>query len=119
NSAHIGDTITITGKGFSTTMNQNSVIVNGKAQKVISAAENELKIEIQPETTTGFISVKVGDLIATASIILTILPPNPGLQITFFSPDSVRIGDTIAIHGNGFSPLPGNNIVSVNDTIME
>src|SRR6266498_1633103 len=88
----VGGIVTITGKGFSTTLTQNEVIVNGTSQKVISAIENQLEVEIQPGTTGGFISVRVNGIIATASGILTILPSNPSLQIISFSPDSVHIG---------------------------
>src|SRR5690242_8706172 len=88
-SVRVGGIVTITGKGFSTVPTQNEVIVNSKPQKVTSAAENQLKIEIQPETVSGPISVKVGSTIATASAILTILSPTPSLQIISFSPDSV------------------------------
>jgi hypothetical protein len=73
-SAEIGDTVTILGKEFSPTLSQNQVSVSGKLQTAFKASANEIRIVIQPGTTSGTINVKVVNMSATSVTALNILP---------------------------------------------
>lgn len=51
-----------------------------------------------------------------AVLIPTSAPPPAGLSITSLSPSSGYTGSIVAIHGTGFSSVPGNNTVTFNGT---
>jgi YD repeat-containing protein len=53
----IGTTVTISGTGFSSTANQNTVTFNGTAATVLSASSTQLVVTVPAGATTGIIQV--------------------------------------------------------------
>ncbi len=71
----IGDTVTITGTGFSTTAASNTVHFNGTAATVTSSTATQIVTTVPTGATTGAITVTVGTGTATSSTNFTVDNP--------------------------------------------
>ena len=69
-----GQTFTIQGQGFSTTLASNLVTLNGVAAVVLSATTTTLVVQVGVNTTSGLISVTVGASTVTSSNAETVIP---------------------------------------------
>lgn len=108
-----GDTITITGTGFSTVMGQNTVnFSNNAAATVISATATQLKVLVPPGAVTGYLSVTVGGPAATSSATLEILKDIPRDSLTAFYPFDANGKDW---SGHGFDLPSSINVTSTTD----
>lgn len=80
----IGQTVTITGEGFSTTLGNNVVKINGVRATVTSATATELKVTVPVGASTGSITVEIeGQVISSVTpliIPLTDFPYNESFE---------------------------------------
>jgi YD repeat-containing protein len=110
-----GNTITISGTGFSSTASQNTVTFNGMTATVTSATTNQLVVVVPSGSTTGTISITTPSGSTTSAspfTILTSLAPT----ITSFTPAIATVGTALTITGTNFDSLLPNDRLSVNAT---
>ncbi len=120
-SGPLGSTITINGTGFSTTLTNNTVMVNGIAATVNSATTTQLVATIQanaaiPPNSTSILYVVVDDLVAKPRNY----PYNFTLTNTIISsvsPSSGFTGSSVMISGSNFISGNANNVVRFNGTV--
>jgi hypothetical protein len=115
-SAHVGDTIKITGKGFDPVSTGNLITINTVQQVVLAGTDSTILMKVAPNTTTGKILLKAGNMETISSASLMIIP---FLNILSFSPAAAYIGDTITIKGTGFSPTAPDNSITINNTAAQ
>lgn len=100
-----GTVVTITGTGFSTTAMQNLVYFNGVQATVSSATATQLVVTVPAGTTTGAVTIKVGNLQAVGPLFT-----HGGVQTFVGGPNSnVLMSD---IHGIGVDA--NNNLYIAN-----
>jgi hypothetical protein len=104
-----GTIITIVGKNFNSSIEENTVTISNINTIVTAASKTSLQVIVPEGATTGKIIVAVGDR-SVASSNDFIVPPT----ITSFSPLNAVAGATVTITGTGFSPTAGNNLVTFN-----
>jgi hypothetical protein len=97
-----GGAVTITGKNFSSSRENNTVKFNGLAATVSEASQDgtSITVIIPGNATTGKISVKVGDQEAVSAKDFVVNPLAPA--ITGFTPDKGPEGTIVVITGNNF-----------------
>lgn len=100
----VGQTVTIQGQNFSTTLNSNTVKFNGTTATVTAATANLLTTTVPAGATTGPISVTVGSSTATSSGNFTVLT-SP--VVTSVTPMLVLNTPTVSFTVNG-SNLTGS-----------
>ncbi|RYU87283.1 hypothetical protein EWM62_16350 [Mucilaginibacter terrigena] len=103
-----GDTVSITGVNYSTTIADNMVKFNGVNAEVISATATKLMAKVPAGGSTGTVSVKVKNSEITTGPAFTYIQ---AATFASFSPSSGKVGDTIAIKGTNFSTTLADNIV--------
>jgi hypothetical protein len=113
--AFAGDSVKLTGQGFSTSSAGNAVIMNGDtvAQGVTSMDGGSLSFTI-PNKKPGKYEVKVhnGRVLSVDNTVIWIRTPGATAPtITKITPTTVEQGDTVTITGTGFLPT-GNEIVT-------
>lgn len=72
-SGTMGSTITLNGANFSTTINNNSIKLNGLPAKVTTASATQLQLIVPEGATTGKITVTVGTNTATSTQDFTVI----------------------------------------------
>lgn len=70
--ANVGDTVTITGTGFSTTAGDNTVNFNGITAIITSSTSTQIIVTVPAGATSGNITVTVGGLTATSASSFTV-----------------------------------------------
>lgn len=70
----VGESVTIQGQGFGSTVGANTVQFNGAPATVVSASASTLVVTVPIGATTGPISVTVGTATATSSNNFTFIP---------------------------------------------
>jgi gliding motility-associated-like protein len=68
----IGTTVTISGTGFSTILDNNTVTFNGTTAIVTASTSTSITVTVPPGATTGTISVTVGGIKVTSSNSFTV-----------------------------------------------
>lgn len=117
NSGPVGETVTVSGSGFSTTPANNTVTVNGAAATVTSATATRLVITIPAGATTGRIAVTTTAGTATSFSDFVVTTANAGAPtITGFTPTSGTAGTAVTITGTNFDPTPGAIKIEFNQT---
>ena len=110
-SGAVGDQVTITGTGFSTTasvvtflgdIDDQSDNVQAVVATTPAATEMSLVVAVPQDAVTGPISVMV-DAVADTSTVFTIVTAPVALEITSIAPESGAVGDQVTITGTGFS----------------
>lgn len=121
-----GGAVTLTGKNFSSTKENNTVKFNGVAATVSEASSDgtSLTVIIPENATTGKITIKTGDqeVVSTKDFVVNPLAP----AVTGFTPDHGGEGTAVTITGNNFKApakvfigeYPVENIVVVNKTTI-
>src|SRR6476646_10093965 len=61
-SAHVGDTIKITGKGFDPVSTGNLITINTVQQVVLAGTDSTILMKVAPNTTTGQILLKARNM---------------------------------------------------------
>jgi hypothetical protein len=106
----VGSDVTLTGTGFSTTLTDDVVKVNGVAAVVKSATATQLVITIPAGATTGPITVEVKDgKVTTANFTVT-----PPLTVSNVQPLTGPKDTEVTITGSGFSTTASDNKVTFN-----
>jgi|GEM_PF-1510892 len=103
--ARAGDTVRITGTGFSTTPSQNTVLFNqslSASAQVISAAATELKVKIPVAAPNGPIKVTVGEESAVSTQTFTLNTSLNAPAITAIDPTHGLAGSELTITGTNF-----------------
>lgn len=112
--AFAGDTVTINGTNYSTTLGENSARFNGADATLISATATQLKVKVPQNGSSGPISVKVKNSdYVVSSFNFTYLSP---VTVSGFSPTSAAVGKTVTISGTNFSTSLTANTVLFNGT---
>jgi len=110
-SGAVGETVTITGTGYSTTVSDMTVKFNGTTASISSATSTTLVVTVPSGATTGPITVTENGETVTSTSDFTVIP-----TIASFSPASGSVGSTVAITGTGFDTTLANNSVKFNGT---
>src|SRR5262245_53829014 len=111
----VGTTVTISGTGFSATVNNNTVTFNGVSANVVSATPNQLLATVPPGATTGPISVTSPNGSATSSASFVVTTGSGSPTITGISPSIAVAGSAVTINGTNFDLTPQNNRVRFNN----
>lgn len=121
-----GGAVTLTGKNFSSTKENNTVKFNGVVATVSEASGDgtSLTVIIPENATTGKITIKTSDqeVVSTKDFVVNPLAP----VVTGFTPDHGGEGTAVTITGNNFKApakvyigeYPVENIVVVNKTTI-
>jgi len=113
--ATTGESVTITGNGFSPVNAINVVRFNGTVATVTASSPTSITATVPVGATTGPISVTVDGQMATSGSNFTfVLPPT----ISGFTPSSAPPVTSITISGANFDPVPANNTVRINGALM-
>lgn len=108
-----GDTITISGAGFSPTIAQNTVSFAGNVHATIAAATaTQLKVTVPPGASTGHLSVIVGGHTCTSTDSFEILWDIPRNGLIAFYPFD---GDAKDWSGHAFDLPNGVNVTQTTD----
>ena len=114
----VGETVTVSGSGFSANPANNSITVNGVAAAVTSATATRLVFTVPAGATTGRIAVTTTAGTATSSSDFVVMTAMVGVPtITGFTPDSGTSGTAVTITGTNFETPPGGTRVSFNQSI--
>ncbi|MGV3523870.1 MAG: IPT/TIG domain-containing protein [Candidatus Sericytochromatia bacterium] len=110
-----GDTLTLTGTGFSSTEDDNTVSFGGTEASVTAATATSLTVTV-PEAPAGSanVTVTVGTQ-TSAPATFSLEPSLATLSTAAGEQDDQAIllrGQTLTITGTNFDPTPGNNSVS-------
>ena len=102
--AREGDTVRITGTGFSKTPSQNTVLFNqSTSAQVIAAADTELKVKVPMGAPSGPIKVTVGEASAVSTQTFT-------LDVSLGVPTITAIAPTHGLAGSELN-ITGTNLV--------
>lgn len=113
-----GETVTISGKQFSTVAEENHVYFNNIEAIVSSSTATELKAIVPQGAATGRVKVELNDVFAESPVDFTIKQATGNAPvITGFSPASGAAGVDITITGHHFSTIAGQNNVLINESV--
>ncbi|MEO0330806.1 MAG: IPT/TIG domain-containing protein [Bacteroidota bacterium] len=116
-SGSVGDTLTITGEGFSTERAENEVKLGDVAMTVVTASATELKVTVPEEAKNGKITVTVGEQTSSSEEEFEVIAPV--VKITSLSATDLVEGDTLVIEGEGFGASLTEIQVKVGDELAE
>lgn len=112
--ATVGATVTITGSGFSPTLRDNTVRLNGRTQRLLSASPTQLQFVVGRGAASGRLAVSVrGRPETVESAVLTI---EASLMLGDFSPRSGPVGSEVILRGRGFDAAAGLRVTIANHT---
>jgi hypothetical protein len=112
-----GQTVELTGTGFSPTPANNVVSFNGVTATVTASTGTSITTSVPIGAITGPITVQVGADSYTTDFdfIVTAQPPT----IDSFTPGSGPVGIEVIITGTNFSNVPSENTVMFNGTVAD
>ena len=116
-SGTFGDIIEINGQHFQSDPVSNKVWIDSVQAKVVEATRKKLRIEVPTgiKNAPSNIRVQIGALSVQAAQDFSLIPP----QINAITPAKAKIGETIDIQGDYFSPAIADNKVWLSQTPME
>lgn len=114
-SGSVSTVVVINGRNFLTTPANNTVRFNGTVATVTNATSTQLNVVVPAGATTGKVSVKTSNGIATSATDFIVLQPSP--TIISFMPAFGLVSTPVKITGTNFSITPTNNIVTFNGTV--
>lgn len=120
--ARVGETVTITGTGFSVERPSNTVLFKGNANNsatVVTASATELKVTVPAGATNGTISVTVGGKTATSAQEFVVDTSLGAPKITSINPTNGFVGTEVTIQGENFSTTANELSVLFNSTAAE
>ena len=114
-SGSVGETVRISGTGFSTMLDNNTVVFLGDeadnlddVSALISfGSSTELIVSVPVGVLSGSVRVEVGDAGFTSTEVFKVVP-----TITEIVPEAGAVGETLRIVGTGFSSTPLDNRVT-------
>ncbi len=111
-----GETITITGNGFSSTASNDLVSFSGLPAKVTASSSTSLTVTVPSGLMSASpITIEVNGVTVTSPQTYPLMKPGmSGGSITRISPDTATIGTTITLTGTGFSTTKDSNLVTIN-----
>jgi hypothetical protein len=115
----LGDTVTLTGKNFSSTAGQDEVLFGDMAGRVVESSATELKVVVPAmkilagEDTQLSVKVRVSGR-STAAVSLTVFDAP---KISLVTPDVAMPGEAIEIEGTGWGPQGAS--VRIGDAVAE
>lgn len=109
-----GKPFSIHGTGFSTTKEDNQVLIAGKPAKVIAATSRVLTVQppdgLDTSAKNSRITVSVNGQNSNSILApFVMLPPT----LITMSPYGGPVGGVINLRGTNFSPVPANNVVQI------
>ena len=108
--AGIDDTLTITGKGFSYSSENNIVLFGDAPGRVVTASKNAIKVIVPPGLDgASKLTLRIAHKEDVLQKPFQFLAP----EISGIEPGSGTYDDTLTIVGNHFSPIPQNNMVKI------
>lgn len=107
-----GTAMTISGRTFSTILDENKVSINGVNVPIISATDTEITLNIPGGTGSGKITLSVNDQLVIGPDF-----KDQTLGISKLSPESGLAGTRVTITGTGFNAIAGQNQVTFNGTV--
>ncbi len=110
----VGDTVTITGTGFSSMPAQNTVAFNGVAATVISSNSTQIVVSVPTGATSGPISATTPSGNATSVKPFSVLAHSLTPSISSFTPNVGVPGSSVTVSGSNFDPVPLNNRIRFN-----
>lgn len=113
-SGPVGNTVTISGTGFSTTTSQDTVTFNGVTASVTSASTTQITTSVPAGATTGPITVTAPAGSATSSMPFTVTASSGAPTIIGFTPTIGSAGTTVTVNGTNFQTAPANDKVKYN-----
>lgn len=114
-SGAVEDTVTIIGTGFSTTLEDNTVIfTDGIAATVAKASDTSLVVTVPENAATGPITVTVGENTVTSDADFTVTTTASELTL---DPVSGPAGTEVTITGATFSVTAEDNTVTFTDGV--
>lgn len=102
-----GDTMIIIGKHFYGVNQSGQIIIENFSITLVSSTENEIQVIVPyylPQSSSVMIKTQSGNLSSSFP-----LPPMAIPEIETLLPNTATIGDTIALIGKYFSPIPDFN----------
>lgn len=111
-----GATVTVSGSGFATTPDANTVRFGGHDAAVTAATTTRLTVEVPAGATSGPVSVTTAGGTASSTETFTVREALAELAITAFTPVSAATGASVTITGSGFSTTPADNTVAFGAT---
>ncbi|MFN8074620.1 MAG: polymorphic toxin-type HINT domain-containing protein [Kineosporiaceae bacterium] len=111
-----GASLTVTGKGFSTTPSANTVTLNGAAATVSSASATQLVVTVPASATSGTLSVTTAAGSATYPGVTVSTDAAPA--ITAFTPTLVAPGSTVTVTASGTVPTLADNALRANQSFL-
>jgi RHS repeat-associated protein len=110
----VGETVTISGTGFSTTTSSDTVKFNGTAATVSAATEWALTVKVPTGATSGTVSVQTtleGPVTSAQSFtVASSLAPH----VTSLSTTLASVGSEVTISGSNFETHAASDVVVVN-----
>ncbi|GAA4312415.1 hypothetical protein GCM10023149_07770 [Mucilaginibacter gynuensis] len=106
-----GTRITLKGSGFETELGKNQVSFSGKAGQVVQSTDTEIVVIAPEGITTGRVGLKIDATVIEGPVFTLVDPPS----ITEVTPLSGPAGTEMKIGGTGYSLIPGETKVSIND----
>ncbi|MFC5912441.1 RHS repeat-associated core domain-containing protein [Streptomyces pulveraceus] len=107
-----GESITLSGTGFSTTAASNTVLFGTKTAAVTSASATRLVVTVPEGAAKGPVSVTVGSGSATSTETFTPAQGKP--VVTSYAPTSGPPGTEVVLSGTGFASAATDNVVRFN-----
>jgi len=101
-SGAVGDSVTISGTGFSATPGSNAVTFNGTAATVSSSTATSITTTVPSGATSGRIRVTVAGVTATSATDFVVTTPGAP-TITSFTPTSGAAGTSVSVTGTNFN----------------
>lgn len=110
-----GTVVTITGTGYSSTVGQDGVQLNGVSASINSATVNQIVVVVPSGATTGPIKVTApsGTFTTQTNFIVT---SGSAPSISSFTPTIAAAGTAINVSGSNFDPNASNDRLSFNTT---
>ena len=109
----VGDTVAIDGTGFGTDPRALVVRFAGTSATVVSASDEQLRVQVPSGASTGTVSVTLGRSIATSADSFTVVS-DQAPTISSVTPTIADAGDALTVSGAHFAASKGENDVRVN-----
>ena len=107
--AAVGQTVTLSGTGFSTTPASNAVKFGAVPAEVVSASAHRLVVKVPAGAPSAKVSVSVGASNAESAESFTLAGSAP--TVSKVEPDSGVVGSDVVLTGSGFAAGAADNVV--------
>lgn len=116
-SAHVGDTVTLTGTGFSSTPSQNTVQFTGGTAVASSSSATQVVATVPAGASTGAVAVNVSGTVSN-TVPFTVLASAGAPMITNVNPLIGLSGTSFAVTGTNFDSAISNDLLALNTTSL-